>query len=371
MDQRNSIVVSRRKFLTGMSAACMLSSRPLGAKESAPLKSFATERGILYGCAIRSKNLSDVPFTDAVIRDAAIIVPESEMKWSTVQPEAGRFDFSFADQLAAFSAQNKMKMRGHTLVWHAANPNWLLEALKNAPRERILTDHIEKLVGHYRGRIHSWDVVNEAIEPSDGRADGLRVKSPWYQAFGTNYIDLAFHAARKADPDALLCYNDFGVEAAASWHAPRRKAVLQFCEKLLSKGVPLDVVGIQGHLKAYRETFDEDVFSRFLFDIRSLGLKIMVTEHDVADIGGPFNIFKRDADVARLTRRFLDVVLDCPATIGVLTWGLSDRYSWLSDPVWGKRYCWPDGQLSRGLPLDASLLRKPMWYAMADAFVSR
>ncbi len=148
----------------------------------------------------------------------------------------------------------------------------------------------------------------------------------------------------------------------------RREALLRLCEKLKKKNVPVDAVGVQGHLQAFRQTFDDEIFGRFLSDLRSLGLKYMITEFDVADIGGPKDIAKRDAEVASLTRRFMQVALDTPACLGVLTWGLSDRYSWLSDRVWGASYAWPDGQLSRGLPLDADLKRKPMWTAIAEAF---
>jgi endo-1,4-beta-xylanase len=132
--------------------------------------------------------------------------------------------------------------------------------------------------------------------------------------------------------------------------------------------VPVDAIGLQAHLRAFRDTFDEKQFSRFLADIRSLGFKIMVTELDVADIGGPVEIDKRDAEVASLTRRFLDVVFDSRICLGVLTWGISDRYSWLSEAAGG--YAWPDGQLSRGLPLDENFKRKPMWHAMANAFAA-
>ena len=328
------------------------------------------KRDLCYGCAVQPEQLQDLPFMQAVAREANILVNEGDLKWDVVHPEPDRYDFARADQLLAFATQNRMQMRGHTLSWYAVNPPWLEAQLAEKPNERILTDHIAKVVGNYRGRMHSWDVVNEAIEPTEGHPDGLRVKSPWHQAFGPSYIETAFRAARQADPHALLFYNDYGIEEASSWNLRRRVSVLRLCEKLRAKRVPIDAIGIQAHLKAYRETFDEKIFARFIADIRSLGLKFMITEFDVADIGGPTDIAKRDAEVASLTRRFMDVALDSPACLGVLTWGLSDRYSWLSHPVWGRDYNWPDGQLSRGLPLDGNLQRKPMWYAIAKAFAA-
>lgn len=359
--------LTRRDFLGGSAAALVASSAR--SDEEAPLGIRATKRGLLYGCAVQDHILmQDKPFSEAVVHEAKILVHEGGLKWPDVHPEPDRYDFTRGDWVVNFAALHEMKMRGHTLCWFAVNPPWVEAQLADSPNERILTDHIAKVAGHYRGRMHSWDVVNEAIEPTEGHPDGLRIKSPWYEAFGPSHIETAFYAAREADPDALLFYNDYFVEDASAGNMRRRVALLRLCEKLKAKRVPIDAVGIQGHLKRYHEPFDEKIFARFLADIRSLGLKIMVTEFDVADIGGPADIVKRDAEVASLTRRFMDVLLDCPATLGMLTWGLSDRYSWLSHPVWGKGYAWPDGQLSRVLPLDADLQRKPMWHAMAKAF---
>lgn len=361
--------ISRRGFLAAGAATLVAPSAR--SEEEAALRTRAAKRGLLYGCAVESQYLlRDIPYNQAVSREANILVPEYELKCHVVRAEPDRLDFKGANLIAALATQHKMQMRGHTLVWHAANAPWLVAQLAAKPSERILTDHIAMVAGYYRGRIHSWDVVNEAIEPKEGHPDGLRTKSPWYQAFGPSYIETAFHAARQADPNALLFYNDYFVEGSSSSHLRRRVALLRLCEKLLAKRVPIDAVGIQGHLEGFSEPFDEKIFARFLADIRSLGLKIMVTEFDVADIGGPADIVKRDAEVASLTRRFMDVLLDCPATIGMLTWGLSDRYSWLSSPIYGKEYNWPDGQLSRGLPLDGDLQRKPMWQAIAKAFGS-
>lgn len=364
-------LLSRRDFLAAASAAT-LSPCWAHADDEPPLRVRASKKGLYYGCALHAEQLADEPFRDALIREANIVVHEGALKWEWVHPEEDRYDFSAANSLVEFAAKNDMKVRGHTLLWYAVNPPWVEARLASNPSERVFTDHIEKVAGYYRGRIHSWDVVNEALEPAEGHPDGLRIKSnPWFKAFGPSHIETAFYAARQADPNAMLFYNDYAVEAATSDNLRKRVALLRLCERLRAKRVPIDAVGIQGHLKAFREPFDERIFARFLADIRSLGLKVMVTEFDVADIGGPTDIVKRDAEVASLTRRFMDVLFDNPNTIGMLTWGLSDRYSWLSHPIWGADYRWPDGQLSRGLPLDGDLNRKPMWHAIAHSISSR
>src|SRR5262249_38179725 len=143
-----------------------------------------------------------------------MIVPEYELKRFLTEPKPGAYDFSAADQLAAFARAHGLQMRSHPLVWHAANPPWLEEAVLTSSDERLLTGYVEKAAGHCRGRMHSWDVVNEALAPEDGKPGGFR-NSFWFKRFGASYIDLAFHAARGADPGAMLVYNDYGCEGGA------------------------------------------------------------------------------------------------------------------------------------------------------------
>lgn len=364
-----TFLMSRRSFISA-AAASVLASVARAEVAETPLRVRADKRDLLFGCAVQQDQLHDLPFMQAVARESNILVHETALKWDDVHPEPDRYHFFDADAIAVFASQRNMKLRGHTLCWYAVNPPWVEAKLAEKADERILTDHIERVMGHYRGRMHSWDVVNEALEPKEGHPEGLRKDSIWQKAFGTRYIEIAFHAARQADPNALLFYNDYFLEMDSAEHSARRAALLRLCETLRRKNVPIDAVGIQSHLQAYRQTYNEKIFAAFLSDIRSLGLKYMITEYDVADIDGPADINKRDAELASLTRRFMDVALDSSSCLGVLTWGLSDRYSWLSDPIWGSDYRWPDGQLSRGLPLDWNLKRKPMWYAIARALGS-
>lgn len=365
--------ITRRNVVKGLLAPTLLASRQMSetadAAISPGLREAAKAHGIFYGCAVKSSVLKDdADFVTAVSVEAGMLVPEYELKRGTVEAKRGAYDFSGSDRLLDFAQTHGMMMRGHTFVWHAANPAWLTESLKNKPDERILTDYITTVARRYKGKFHSWDVVNEAIEPKQGDARGLRVDSPWYQAFGESYIATAFHAARQADPQALLFYNDYNVEMA-NWHdSARRTAVLRLLEKLLSAGVPVDGFGVQAHLKCYGTRFDRSVFADFLNQIATMGLKIMVTELDIADIGGPADVKQRDREVSELGRRFLDVALANPAIAGVLTWGLSDKYSWLSEYP---DYKWPDGSLSRGLPLDSSFQRKDLWHALQSGFLGK
>ncbi|MGH6612743.1 endo-1,4-beta-xylanase [Sphingomonas sp.] len=364
--------MNRRGFLAGVAATlptvALAQAKPGGAP-SPGLAQHARRSGRSFGCAIRSSQFAKDPaFIAAVVREANVVVQEGELKRSVTQPAPGRFNFAGADKIIDFAMQHGMAARGHTLAWYAANPPWLEGALRSAPlrgRVALLTGYINVAMRRYAGRISEWDVVNEAIEPKQNRADGMRDQSMWLQTMGERYIDLAFRTARRADPKARLFLTDFGLEHDSRRCEQRRNAMLRLLDRLMSRQVPIDALGIQGHLKPYREGFNQRVFADFLERVRGFGLRIAITEFDLADLGGPPDIAKRDAEIAAVARAFLDVALASPAVDSVLTWGLSDRYSWLSTY---DGYRWPDGQPSRGLPLDINLRRKPLWSAIAAAF---
>jgi endo-1,4-beta-xylanase len=353
-----------RRALAGAAAATPMNGafaqvlRSGVSEDGLSLRERAARRHMFYGCAVNTSELKDNDFVAALTREACMLVAEYEMKRGVIEVAQGQFDFEPADTLLAFSQQHGMAFRGHTLVWHKRNPPWLQAELASSPSPKILTDYITAVAAHYQGRLHSWDVVNEAILPEDARTDSLR-NSLWLQAFGPSYIDLAFHAARSADPKALLVYNDQGCEGGASGNDNFRIATLKFLEKALARGVPIDALGLQGHLDAFGPPINQKKLRVFLDEVKSLGLRILVTEHDVDDTGGPSDILTRDRAVADASRSFLDVVLAHDAAITVLTWGLSDRYL-DSNGLFASK--------PRGLPLDAEMKRKPMWYAMAEAF---
>lgn len=362
----------RRDFLTGTIGLAACSPIPPSAAQvggTAGLASHARESGRYFGAAVKSNQLRDDPdFAAAVARECDILVEEYELKRGTTEPKPGQYDFSGADQIIAFAQQHKMRARGHALVWYAAQPPWLEPALNEADRagrEKLMTSYIDTAMRRYAGRIGEWDVVNEALEPNQGRADGMRAQSMWMQAMGEEYIDIAFHRARAADPNATLFLTDYGIEQDSPRCERRRTAMLKLLDRLMARNVPIDAIGIQGHLTPYKEGFNQQVFAHFLEQLNGYGLALSVTEFDVADRGGPPDPGKRDREVASVAKAFLDVALDNPTMRALLCWGLSDRYSWLSNYP---DYKWPDGQLSRGLPLDGQMHRKPLWSAVAAAF---
>ncbi len=360
-------MISRRRFVGAAAALPFAGGAPrLRAATVRPdaLRIAAAGDRLAYGCAVAGYELDQADFKSALLREAAILVAEYEMKRQAIEPAQGRYDFAPADRLVDFAQSHRLGFRGHTLVWHRSNPAWLEPAVRASRNERLMTDYIAATMKRYGAHVQSWDVVNEAIAPEDGRPDNLH-NSFWLETFGPSFIDTAFHAAREAAPRAQLVYNDWGCELAGADHDRFRAATLQFLEGAKARGVPIDALGLQGHLRAYGEPVDQRALRRFLEDVQAMGLRILVTEHDVDDWGGPLDIAARDAAVAEASARFLDVMTANRATSAVLTWGLTDRF--LDPPGARERLA---GYRPRKLPLDRDLARKPMWAAMRAAFAA-
>ncbi len=183
--------------------------------------------------------------------------------------------------------------------------------MAEAGAEKVLVTHIAAVAGHFRHRVMQWDVVNEAVEPGDGRSDGLR-DSPWVKALGPRYVDLAFHAAAAADPGALLVLNETGLDYAAPAEASRRQATLELLATLTAHGVPVKALGVQAHLHAARADLDQRVIADFLGSVAALGLKIVITEMDVRDNGLPADPSARDT--AKSPRTAAPTSMRCSAS---------------------------------------------------------
>jgi endo-1,4-beta-xylanase len=370
------LVPSRRRFLAaglavlGTGAAAVRSSR-CQAAESLALGKLAAEKGLLYGTTISAAQITgDRPFVDLVLQEAKLVVAENDMKWQVMNRGApGEDDFGPADTIANFAAANKLVLRGHNLLWYHRTPEWYFDLPDRSAQEHAVVDHVRQLAARYRGRIHSWDVVNEPIEPKDGRPDGLRT-AVFLETLGPEYLDLAYHMAREADPDARLVVNDYDIELDAPEQEARRIALLRLLERMQRSGTPVDAVGIQAHLSAVGgPPFSAPVLRRFLAEIAGLGLTIQITELDVTDEQAPADITVRDGLVADTYRRFLDAALDEPAVKMVVTWGLSDRHSWIVRHETYQAKWRADAAASRPLPFDADLEAKPAFDAIVQAFV--
>jgi endo-1,4-beta-xylanase len=348
--------------------AASLSPLDAASRAQQALAEIARGRGIRYGStAMASQLLAGDGFTDLLIREAAVLVPENEMKWSHMSTTAFGADYRVADFIVDFAATHGLHCRGHNLLWFFRTPKWFTELEDREMARAAMLQRITDMVGRYRGRIDSWDVVNEPANPSGGRADHLR-SDTFLEQIGPEYLDLAYGAARAADPKARLVLNEYDVEYDTPEMDRKRAAVLEVAEGMRKRGVPLDALGVQAHLAVDRHPFSEKKLRDYLAAAAGLGLEIQITELDCNDDLAPAEIAVRDRLVADEYRRFLDVALDEPAVNMVMTWGLSDRFSWIvrheTNPVAMRR----DGVAERPLPFDRDLKRKPAWQAIADAF---
>jgi endo-1,4-beta-xylanase len=364
-DRRSVLAAGLSALATGL-----LPARHSHAASNASLRKLAAEKGLLYGTTISAAQIrGDRPFIDLVLQQAGLVVAENDMKWEIMnRGSPGDDDYGPADVVAGFAKENGLVLRGHNLLWYHRTPKWFFDLSSRQEIERSIVEHIRQLAGRYRGTVHSWDVVNEPIEPKDGRSDGLRT-GVFLEMFGPEYLDLAYRVARETDPSARLVVNDYDIELDAPEQEARRVALLRLVEQMRRSGTPVDAVGIQAHLSCTGgPPFSATRLRRFLADLAALGLTIQITELDVTDEGAPVDQAVRDRLVADTYSRFLDAALDEPAVKMVVTWGLSDRHSWIVRHETHQSKWREDGISSRPLPFDADLQPKPACEAIAQAF---
>ncbi len=334
-------------------------------KGSNSLKAHASRRGMIAGAAVVMRALERDPVLQELIAEQyGILVPEGELKWRALRPTPTGYDFAASDALFDFAAKHHMLVRGHTLVWHNSVPDWLRNSAGTLDVRQLLVDHIKTVVGRYRGRVHSWDVVNEAILPADAQPNGLR-KSFWHEAIGPDYLDLAYRTAREADPHAKLTYNDYGVEYDSDDNADRRKHILALLQRMQQNTVPLDAVGIQAHIHAASPYPIGEGLSSYIESIRAMGLDVYLTEMDVNEDDLAFDdVAQRDQAVAKTYQQFLDVALANPAVKLMLTWGVSDRRTWLNDgPTHHRKQ---PKRPQRSLLFDPQYRPTPAYFAVRD-----
>lgn len=219
------------------------------------------------------------------------IVAENVMKSEVIQPVEGEFNFTMSDQFVEFGEKNNMHITGHTLIWHSQLPKWFCEDEKGnnvSPeilKQRMKT-HISTVVGRYKGRVHGWDVVNEAIED-----DGSWRNSKFYQILGEDYIRLAFEYAREAEPNAELYYNDYSMA-----HPGRRDAVVKMVNNLKAQGVKIDGIGMQGHMNMEFPTLA--AFEKSILAFAETGVKVMITEMDITVLPWPSKTVGADVSMS-------------------------------------------------------------------------
>ena len=361
-------MISRRTFLASAaaSALCRPAVASLPLEPTPGLRNVATERGLLYGSYIDPWELKQEADYEAVCAHECGLMVTGRMDWDHLQPTADKHDFTGVDADYDWATQNGMKFRGHTLVYGERAPKWYDGLPNREAAVKALERHVDETCRHFAGRMQSWNVVNEAILLASPRADKLR-PHVFLDKIGPDYLDIAYHTARAADPKALLVYNEFDLEMEKPDQLDKRRVFFNMIDGFKKRGTPLDAIGLQSHL-FYEDMpfFQEEAFTRFLDEIAARGLQIMLSELDCVDNGAPSDIAARDAEVARVYRRYLDVALAHPAVNTVITWGVSDRMSWIVS-VGDPRTKRPDGLRPRPLPFDAEDKPKPVCWAMVEA----
>jgi endo-1,4-beta-xylanase len=375
--------LTRRAMIQGASGLAMTSlvTRPISgfARQATPVATPiagiplwqpAWANGIVYGTSATTWQIDDEEYAALVAEQAAIVFTEDDLLWWRLKPTPDSpLDFQYADRFFNFAEANGQLVLGAHLVWDEGfGEEWTEDDLWGLDEEAattLLYGTVEEVVTRYRGRAAAWIVVNEVIDAHE--SDGIRRDYPWYETIGPSFIAESFRIAREADPDATLILNEFGFETDSEWDtaADRRKNALQVLDMLLNEGAPVDAFGVQAHLSAanFAENFDADAYSQFLADLASRGVKIIISELDVLDDDLPADIAERDQAIAEATQLYLDTALQEPAVASVITFGLSDRYTWLQED-----YPREDGEARRPLPFDdENLAPKPMFDALYGA----
>ncbi|MGK7391027.1 MAG: endo-1,4-beta-xylanase [Candidatus Cyclobacteriaceae bacterium M2_1C_046] len=338
----------------------------------------AFKNDFLIGAALNSSQIygKDTASVALIIEQFNTITPENVFKPAPIHPEPNRYNFDPADKFVAFGEENDMYMVGHTLVWHSQVPDWIFvtENKDTVNRDILLQrmdDHISTIVGRYKGRVQSWDVVNEALND-----DGSMRETLWLKIIGQDFIEKAFTLANEADPDAELYYNDYNL-----WKPAKRDGAVRIIKNLQEKGVKVDGVGMQGHYGIGYPDLEQIEESIIAFS--DLGVKVMITELDIdllpnpskrqgADIAetfearegfNPYESGLPDSVQEKLSNRYkelFELFYKHRDKIDRVTfWGVADQHSWLNN--------WPmPGRTSYPLLFNRNFEPKPAYDSIIE-----
>ncbi|MFE9597717.1 endo-1,4-beta-xylanase [Streptomyces hokutonensis] len=339
-----------RSLRTGLSlaalvtGAALLFTAPAAHAADTPLRDLAAAKSKVVGTAVTGSKLTG-SYGDIAGAQFGSLTPGNAMKWETVEPTQGSFNWTEADQIVAFAQAHNQQVRGHTLVWHSQNPSWLTNGTwTSAQLSSLLQNHISTEVGRYKGKIAAWDVVNEPFNE-----DGTYRSTLWYNGLGANYIAQALTWAHAADPAAKLYINDYNVEGVNA----KSTALYNLVKSLRAAGVPIDGVGLQAHLILGQvpATLQQNI-QRFA----DLGVDVAITELDVR--------MALPADSGKLAQQkadFKSVVAACAAVtrcVNITVWGFTDSDSWVPGTFPG---------YGAATPYDENYAPKPAYYGIAEA----
>lgn len=337
----------------------------------------AAGKRLLVGCAIATVDLQDPKLAALIAQQFDAVTPEYDLMPAHLVDDAGHYTFEQGDTVVAFAEKHHMPVFGHMLVWNFVTRHWFFESPdgKQLPREKALANlkgYIDAVMGHYKGEIKAWDVVNEALSDTDGE---YLKDTPARRAIGDDYVEKAFEFAHAANPKAALYYNDYNIEQPA-----KLEKTLRLIRSLQAKKIPISAVGIQGHwLMDWPPT---DMIEKGIDALAATGVKVMITELDV----DPLPRDSSGADMAvttkgvnpypdgfppemqqKLARRYGDIVAAIvrhPSITLIGFWGTHDGRSWLNDyPV--------KGRTNYPLLFDRQLKPKPAFNAVISALKAK
>ncbi|MEU8460507.1 endo-1,4-beta-xylanase [Streptomyces sp. NPDC029003] len=302
--------VLRTALVAGaLASAAILVAPPASQAAESTLGGAAAQSGRYFGTAIASGRLGDSTYTTVAGREFNMVTPENEMKIDATEPQQGQFNFAAGDRVYNWAVQNGKQVRGHTLAWHSQQPGWM-QNLGGSALRQAMTNHINGVMAHYKGKLAQWDVVNEAF--ADGSSGARRDSN--LQRSGNDWIEVAFRTARAADPSAKLCYNDYNVE---NWTWAKTQAMYAMVRDFKQRGVPIDCVGFQSHFN--NDSPYNSNFRTTLQSFAALGVDVAVTELDIQGASAT---------------TYANVANDClavPRCMGITVWGVRDTDSWRSE----------------------------------------
>jgi len=325
-----------------------------------PLKDIGIARGRVFGCALRPEALDRPEELVLAARECALIAPIPMFVAPLLHRAPNVFDEADWARFKSFADACGATLHGHTLIWHRRTPTWSADWAREGRGRDALLLHVDATVRRFRGRLTSWDVVNEPLHHLSERPDGLR-QSLWLEGAGADYVADAFTVAHEADPDAVLVLNEYLFTSIDPQMKRKRWDLIALLTKLLSRGVPVHALGVQGHIYSDHWHDKADAID-FLRAVREMDVKLFVSEFDVRDQRASLNPAARDREVSDAADRFFELFHEAGGFERLVVWSLSDRRGWIQT-----RYPRPDAAPVRPSLYDRALEPKPLRGAIARA----
>jgi endo-1,4-beta-xylanase len=364
--KRRSTVVAAGAAVALLIPATLAFAHGNDRHDDTSLRALASKTGLRIGTAVDAAKLgTDKAYTDIVNDQFSVVTAENVFKWDSIEPTQGQYNWGPADALVKNAQKNGQEVRGHTLMWHNQIPSWLTDGvnngtISNAQLREILHKHVTDEVTHFKGKIWQWDVANETFANSweTPQADGLNANDFWIQHLGSGILSDVFRWAHKADPKALLFYNDYNITGEDGTNV-KFQAVHDFVKGMVKQGVPIDGIGEQGHLDT-QYGFNAQQYQADLQAYADLGLKVAITEADVRTFVNNDTEQVPTDSLAQFAQpyEFSEELKGCQlvrACISFTAWGVYDGASWIPGTFSGEGY---------GLLYDVNMQPKPAYYAL-------